>query len=608
SEPSLTLVVRTDSAGDFSVYTFDIVSGVGSDQPHPDFDPRLASIEFSFKVECQADFDCADASACAPETRPKPEIDYLARDYQGFRRLMLDRLSLLTPGWTERSAADLGVALVELLAYAADNLSYRQDAIANEAYLATARQRISVRRHARLVDYDMHEGCNARAFVQINVEGEQRPLAKGTQLLTTAPRLQTVVVPDGPEYREALLAGALVFETAHDAVLDERLETLSFYGWGDNGCCLPRGATSATLRGDLFDLLHVGDILVFEETVSPTTFVPEDADPTHRCAVRLTQVERSEDPSGGLFEDPPVNAAVAVTEIAWDAADALPFALCLSVEARPGLEISVGRGNIVVADHGRTVADEALGVVPPETMALVLAEAHGCNCETPERRMVPPRFRPALKEAPLAHGFDIDALLAVPVAAQAPFWPAGSLLGIDPRTATPRIARLTSTHGVVSDEWTALRDLMSSRSGATDFVVEVEDSGRARLRFGNDECGKRPDPGTAFTATYRVGNGTAGNVGSEAITHIVANTAGIFARIRNPLPAAGGVDPEDMEAVRRDAPEAFRTQERAVTPADYAAAAARRPDVQRAAASFRWTGSWHTVFVTPDRFGGVDID
>ena len=78
-----------------------------------------------------------------------PRIDYLAKDYEGFRRLMLDRLSLLAPGWRERSAADLGVALVELLAYAADNLSYRQDAIANEAYLNTARQRISVRRHAR---------------------------------------------------------------------------------------------------------------------------------------------------------------------------------------------------------------------------------------------------------------------------------------------------------------------------------------------------------------------------------------------------------------------------------------------------------------------------
>jgi predicted phage baseplate assembly protein len=45
-----------------------------------------------------------------------------------------------------------------------------------------------------------------------------------------------------------------------------------------------------------------------------------------------------------------------------------------------------------------------------------------------------------------------------------------------------------------------------------------------------------------------------------------------------------------------------------VTPSDYAAAAERRADVQRAAATFRWTGSWYTVFVTPDRFGGGAID
>ncbi len=36
--------------------------------------------------------------------------------------------------------------------------------------------------------------------------------------------------------------------------------------------------------------------------------------------------------------------------------------------------------------------------------------------------------------------------------------------------------------------------------------------------------------------------------------------------------------------------------------------AGRRPDVQRAAATFRWTGSWHTVFVTADRVGGAKVD
>ena len=72
------------------------------------------------------------------------------------------------PDWRERHVPDLGIALVELLAYVGDHLSYYQDAVATEAYLDTARQRISVRRHARLVDYPMHEGCNARAWVFVD--------------------------------------------------------------------------------------------------------------------------------------------------------------------------------------------------------------------------------------------------------------------------------------------------------------------------------------------------------------------------------------------------------------------------------------------------------
>src|SRR5439155_578231 len=60
----------------------------------------------------------------------------------------------------------------ELLAYVGDHLSYYQDAVATEAYLDTARQRISVRRHARLMDYHMHEGCNARAWVCIETDAD----------------------------------------------------------------------------------------------------------------------------------------------------------------------------------------------------------------------------------------------------------------------------------------------------------------------------------------------------------------------------------------------------------------------------------------------------
>jgi Baseplate J-like protein len=600
-----TLVVRTDSAGDFSTYTLSIVADSGSTTPPAGFDPKLSSIEFSFKVECPSDFDCAQNPVCPPVLRAHPDIDYLAKDYQGFRRLMLDRLSLLVPDWRERSAADLGMVLVELIAYAADNLSYRQDAIANEAYLATARQRVSVRRHARLVDYFLHEGCNARAFVHFDVTGQNVTVNRGTQLLTRVPNLSAVVKPGSPELRDAIAAGALVFETARTAVLDDRRNQLSFYTWGDQACCLPRGTTRATLRGHV-DGLNVGDILILEEVKSPTTFIPEDADRTHRWAVRLTEVTLSSDPSGKLFDEPPGVGAVDVTEIAWDQADALPFPLCLSVAERPGLEVSVARGNVVLADHGLTLPVESLGAVPQPRLKIASLVPSG-SCEKPPPVMVPPRFRPALAQGPLTHGFDLAALLEVPIEEDRSWWPASSLLVIDPHGATPRIAPLTGTLGSVVEVWTAQHDLIESGAADPNFVVEVEDDGRARLRFGNDEKGKRPDPDTEFTAVYRIGNGTAGNVGAEAIAHIVS-TSDAVETVRNPLPAAGGVEPEDIEVARRDAPQAFRTQERAVTPADYAAAAERRPDVQHAAATFRWTGSWYTVFVTPDRFGGGEVD
>src|SRR5207244_1233286 len=113
--------------------------------------------------------------------------------------------------------------------------------------------------------------------------------------------------------------------------------------------------------------------------------------------------------------------------------------------------------------------------------------------------------------------------------------------------------------------------------------AEVEEGGPAALRFGDDQHGMRPAPGTNFDASYRVGNGASGNAGAEAIAHIITHEPAIIA-VRNPMPARGGVEPESIEHVRQSAPFAFRTQERAVTPADYATVSERHPQVQRVAA------------------------
>lgn len=134
-------------------------------------------------------------------------------------------------------------------------------------------------------------------------------------------------------------------------------------------------------------------------------------------------------------------------------------------------------------------------------------------------------------------------------------------------------------------------------------------SGAGRtIRFGDGEFGLIPARATVFQATYRVGNGRAGNVAADSITGFDAAAAPFIEAITNPLPATGGVDPETPEEVRRDAPEAFRAVTyRAVREEDYAEAAERLPWVQRAGATFRWTGSWLTAFVTPDPEGAVTL-
>ena len=65
-----------------------------------------------------------------------------------------------------------------------------------------------------------------------------------------------------------------------------------------------------------------------------------------------------------------------------------------------------------------------------------------------------------------------------------------------------------------------MRDLLDSGARDPHFVVEIEDDGTARLRFGDDRLGSAPQEKTKFDATYRVGNGAAGNVGAESIAHL----------------------------------------------------------------------------------------
>lgn len=618
------LVVATDSTGDHSPYTLRLV-GAADDLPPVGFDGRLSEVCFSFKVECPSPLDCQEEDACpAPTADSDLPEDYLAKDYPSFRRLMLDRLRTLAPEWDERNPADLGVTLVEALAYTADHLSYYQDAAAaTEAYLGTARQRISVRRHARLVDYFLDEGANARVWVHVRA-AQALALPASTRLLPAAAEgepaeVQGAVLDSGallPSVLEATIdAAPAVFETLHAASFEPGHNELLFYSWSDRECCLPAGSTRATLVGarraagavppyePVDPALEVGDFLLFEEVLGPHTGAAADADPGHRHVVRLTEVAESVDPLNGQ----------PVLEITWNAEDALPFPLCVSAftDAEHGAryveDVSVARGNLVLADHGLTVEAEKVGSGKREEIGPVPSAV-----DDPAVVHDWP-FRPRLDQGPLTHAVPLpDGFPDGETGASAGRGISATRLFSPGQPAEPVLALIEKDSG---DPWTPRRDLLGAGRFDRAVVAEIEDpeggvgvgGGRARLRFGDGEHGQRPRRGQVFQVDYRVGLGTLGNLGAEALARVVTNQPGIAA-VRNPLPATGGRAPERKLEARRKAPYAFRVQQRAVTADDYARMAERHPDVARAAATFRWTGSWYTVFVTADRVGGQPVD
>ena len=300
-----------------------------------------------------------------------------------------------------------------------------------------------------------------------------------------------------------------------------------------------------------------------------------EADPEARHAVRLiAEPVRGRD---ALYTDQDYPDGVEYLKITWHREDALPFDLEIGDSSAESGPLAVARGNVVMSDFGSTVFEEELN--PPEV------PYNG-------------RYRPRLRQMDVTSRSAYHHEEALDL-------PASRALEQDPRAAEPAV-----TLGIADETWRARGDLLNSDRFAGEFVVELEEDGRARLRFGDNVRGKRPAALSRPLATYRVGNGGKGNIGTGAVTHLVSEDFDEtqILDVDNPMPAAGGVDPESTEQVRLYATEAFQNQQRAVTEEDYALISERHPEVQTARARLRWTGSWHTVFISVDRREGRPID
>ena len=295
--------------------------------------------------------------------------------------------------------------------------------------------------------------------------------------------------------------------------------------------------------------------------------------------------------------------------------------------------MSVAYGNIALADQGLTIVDEELEEVVSPNPALTLVTAvagdncpgAGDPCGTAAPQPVASRYRPKLKHSPITFAEQYDSPLvalvqqsppaSTPSNTKAP--PSANALIYKRQLAELFPSITLKPANDPNDAWKRQRDLLKSHAESKEFVVETENDGSATLRFGDNIFGLSPAPGTIFRAAYRIGNGLAGNIGPDSISHIASSNPGVISdlanpvitAVSNPMPASGGLDPEPLEQVRQRAPYAFRIQERAVTEQDYGDVAQRCDStIQRAKATFRWTGSWRTAFISADRKAGQPVD
>jgi predicted phage baseplate assembly protein len=361
------LIVELDHPGSAGSYLLRIVErrpdGTPGWRPYRGIDPRFAQVHFVFDVDVPRP-PVLQAPIGAPGA--DDSVPYLYRDYAGLRQLMLDRLAVTMPDWTERHEADIWITLVELLAYIGDDLSYYEDAVATEAYLQTARNRVSVRRHARLVGYRLHEGCHARAWVCLNVTSpvslplaETRFAAAGSWVSEGSVVLDTNTFPAGtlaslPQYTPlSVQPGARGMDPA--VTLLPAHNAIELWSWGEHDSHLTQGATSAVLtdgpapgksnqapRRTLE--LKTGDVIILAQTANPLTPGDGPGDPALRQAVRLTGTRHLMD---RLYRQP-------LLEVEWAPEDALGFDLTVMAG---GHQCSQAWGNVVLVANGVAETD-----------------------------------------------------------------------------------------------------------------------------------------------------------------------------------------------------------------------------------------------------------
>lgn len=639
------IVLTVSPIGDYSTYTLGVF--------HKNIDPVFNEIDFKFRPGC--------FNNCGPEWKPPakpltdPAIDYLAKDFDSFKHTLIAWMMKRVPGWQATSEADLDMVLIELFANAADELSDYQDRAMNEAYLGTARKRVSLTRHARLMDYHVHQGNQADTWLALNVR-TPAVIGKGFQVWTG---------------EESPLPDAIVFQGKEDRTVQFTLE--------DGDGSLQDDLDNATVSPGIISGFNLHGITVsasaFVSSQNPgMSWLISDSDNNHVHFIKrnagklevwnphlhnILNIMGLYTWSGSI---PTLKAGSTTADLRiTDAGDKESAIIVESLLRNGGVDklliqewlnpengIPAGRDRkkrqlvrLVVGDSKSNRERRATAMRDPVTDqwfvrvnwvkedALEYSYCYSTKCRTGIVEGVslfhgnliqvyhgdtktatfrePGALLTGIGDLHFERSRKLEAICRIPsdqLLAYTDTPPGGE---VPPRSTMEVEVEV----GGSSDPWEEAIDLVHSDGSdeqGDHFIVETDENGRSLLRFGNGVNGRQLPDGAVVQCSYQVGRGPDGNIGPDTLVHCDGDLYSEVTALWNPFDVTNGRDPEPASEIIRRAPEAFRARQlRAVTLQDYVDRVEELDEVSRATARYLWTGSWRTLRIAVDPIGTTDL-
>lgn len=461
---------------------------------------------------------------------PDPQLD--DRRFQDIVNEAKGLIPRYCPEWTDHNVSDPGVTLIELFAWMTDMLLFRLNRVPEKNYL----------RFMDLIGMELKDAVPAKTALSFLLSAPQ----PGPVTISRGTEVSTLETPDSP---------AITFTTDHDLTIVP--PTLRQCLFSSDDVNFADYTSRLTLDGEFFDAFQrvplPGDTLHFG-------FAENLSNHTLSLVIDANVEGIGVDP-----RDPP---------LAWEA---------WCGETRGWVRCHVERD-----ETGGLNTDGAVILhLPADMEARVLSrlQLHWLRL-----RVIQPRPRqPTYSQSPR-----VNTIVPVSIGGTVPSTHSAiagnELLG---RTTGAQGEAFTVIHAPVLpreedeclevyepevDHWERWTEVPNFRDSGPDDKHYMFDGVTGTITFGptlrepdglEHAHGRTPARGSALRiGRYRYGGGTVGNVGAGTLT-VLKSSIPYVATVINNVPAAGGLDPESVDAARFRAPLAIKTRDRAITASDF---------------------------------------